>query len=291
MRSDDQTEEWLSIFVGRLRQDDRARLQRLLAEVGAPEPYLLAAQDRLTVGMERRRALGRRHRRRPARLLLGSTTDLGGEDAGVDWERYVAGDDWPDAMGREQAVLSHHPAHAARARANPGNAQSRPYFVKVGRFDFPADMIGQISIRTRAGQTGATGDRRRWRSLEKAIHAGARNTPRARDPRQAIRTRRGRRDRLAHRLDLLRAKGLLASITAILADSNSLSMVISPTLDLPPQRQDDIREAFDLDSMDFINLVTAIHEPTKNNIPESDYNKIFVLKNAVAYLRDALARV
>ena len=33
----------------------------------------------------------------------------------------------------------------------------------------------------------------------KAIHAGARNTPRARDPRQAITTRRGRRDRLAHR--------------------------------------------------------------------------------------------
>src|SRR4249920_3202306 len=139
-------------------------------------------------------------------------------------------------MGREQAVLSHHPAHAARARANPGNAQSRPYFaialaVKVERFDFPADMIGQISIKTRACRTGATGDRRRCRSLEKAIHAGARNTPCARDPRQAITTRRGRRDRLAHRLDLLRAKGLLASIAAILADSNSLSMVISPTLD------------------------------------------------------------
>src|SRR5271168_5510226 len=92
-------------------------------------------------------------------------------------------------------------------------------------------MIGQVSIRIRACRTGATGDRRRWRSLEKAIHAGARNTPRARNPRQAITTRRGRRDCLAHRLDLLRAKGLLASITAILADSNSLSMVISPTLD------------------------------------------------------------
>src|SRR5246127_1049181 len=92
-------------------------------------------------------------------------------------------------------------------------------------------MIGQVSIRTRACRTVATGDRRRRRSLEKAIHAGARNTPRARDPRQAITTRRGRRDRLAHRLDLLRAKGLLASMAAILADSNWLSMVISPTLD------------------------------------------------------------
>ena len=55
--------------------------------------------------------------------------------------------------------------------------------------------------------------------------------------------------------------------------------------------QDDIREAFALDSMDFVNLVTAIHKRTKINIPESDYNKIFVLKNAVAYLRDALTRV
>jgi hypothetical protein len=132
--------------------------------------------------------------------------DLVGDDGSVVRLLLVA----PDAMGREHAILSHHPAHAARARANPGNAQSRPWFattfaVKVGRFDFPADVIGQVSIRTRACRTGATGDRRRWRSLEKAIHAGARDTPRARDPRQTITTRRGRRDRLAHRLDLLRA--------------------------------------------------------------------------------------
>src|SRR5271157_4585977 len=158
--------------------------------------------------------------------------DLVGDDGSVVRLLLVA----PDAMGREPAVLSHHPAHAARARANPGNPQSRPYFaiafaIKVGRFDFPPDMIGQVSIPTRACRTAATGDRRRGRSLEKAIHAGARNTPRARDSRQAITTRRGRRDRLAHRPDLLRAKGLLASMAAILANSNSLSMVISPTLD------------------------------------------------------------
>ena len=43
--------------------------------------------------------------------------------------------------------------------------------------------------------------------------------------------------------------------------------------------------------MDFLNLVTAIHEHTNINIPESDYNKIFVLKDAVVYIRDALARL
>ena len=67
---------------------------------------------------------------------------------------------------------------------------------------------------------------------------------------------------------------------------------IAPEADPAAARdQDDIREAFDLDSMDFINLVTAIHQRTKISIPESDYNKVFVLKDAVAYLRDALARV
>ena len=49
----------------------------------------------------------------------------------------------------------------------------------------------------------------------------------------------------------------------------------------------DIREAFDLDSMDFLNLVTAIHDRTKIDIPEQDYNKVFVLGDAIAYLREA----
>jgi acyl carrier protein len=67
---------------------------------------------------------------------------------------------------------------------------------------------------------------------------------------------------------------------------------IAPEADPAAARdQDDIRETFDLDSMDFINLVTAIHERTKIDIPERDYNRIFVLENAVAYIRDALARV
>jgi acyl carrier protein len=51
----------------------------------------------------------------------------------------------------------------------------------------------------------------------------------------------------------------------------------------------DLRYAFDLDSMDFLNLVTAIHDKTKIDIPERDYNKIFILRDAVAYLRDSLS--
>jgi acyl carrier protein len=54
--------------------------------------------------------------------------------------------------------------------------------------------------------------------------------------------------------------------------------------------QDDIRDVFDLDSMDFTNLIIAIHERIKVNIPEADYNRLFTIENAVAYLRKSLVR-
>lgn len=53
--SEDWTEQWLAIFA-RLHHDDPVRFRRLLAEVRAPAPYQLAAQDRLTLA-ERRREL------------------------------------------------------------------------------------------------------------------------------------------------------------------------------------------------------------------------------------------
>ncbi len=66
---------------------------------------------------------------------------------------------------------------------------------------------------------------------------------------------------------------------------------IAPEVDtLAVRDHDDVREAFDLDSMDFTNLVVAIHERTKIDIPESDYNKLFTLASSVAYLQDAMAR-
>jgi len=60
---------------------------------------------------------------------------------------------------------------------------------------------------------------------------------------------------------------------------------IAPEADPASARDDDdIRETFDLDSMDFANLVVAIHKSTKIDIPEADYNKLFTLRKAVAYL-------
>jgi acyl carrier protein len=46
---------------------------------------------------------------------------------------------------------------------------------------------------------------------------------------------------------------------------------------------DDIRETFDLDSMDFINFVIALHERTGRDIPEADYAQLRTLNGALAY--------
>jgi len=56
-------------------------------------------------------------------------------------------------------------------------------------------------------------------------------------------------------------------------------------------QEEDMRTALDLDSMDFNNLIIAIHERTGRNIPEADYNKLFTLKGALAYLSTASGEI
>ena len=46
----------------------------------------------------------------------------------------------------------------------------------------------------------------------------------------------------------------------------------------------DLREALDIDSMDFLNFITAIHQRLGVDIPELDYPKLLTLNGAVAYL-------
>lgn len=48
--------------------------------------------------------------------------------------------------------------------------------------------------------------------------------------------------------------------------------------------QEDIREAMDIDSMDVLNLVIALHKRTGIDIPEADYGKLITIDGAVAYL-------
>ena len=49
-----------------------------------------------------------------------------------------------------------------------------------------------------------------------------------------------------------------------------------------------LRDAFDLDSMDFLNVVIALHTALGVDIPEADYAKLQTLGGAVAYLASRL---
>jgi acyl carrier protein len=51
----------------------------------------------------------------------------------------------------------------------------------------------------------------------------------------------------------------------------------------------DLREAIDIDSMDFLNFVTAIHRRLGLDIPEVDYPKLTTLQSAIAYIQSKLA--
>jgi acyl carrier protein len=61
---------------------------------------------------------------------------------------------------------------------------------------------------------------------------------------------------------------------------------IAPEADLDQiNPSSDLREQVDLDSMDMLNLLIAIHQATGVDIPEADYAKMASIDDAVAYLR------
>lgn len=49
----------------------------------------------------------------------------------------------------------------------------------------------------------------------------------------------------------------------------------------------DLAEQLDIDSMDLLNVIVAVHERTGIEIPERDYGKLATLDDAVAYLAAA----
>ena len=60
---------------------------------------------------------------------------------------------------------------------------------------------------------------------------------------------------------------------------------LAPEADLgavPPDAE--LREALDLDSMDFLNLVIALHKRLAIDIPERDYAELRTIGGAVDYL-------
>lgn len=60
---------------------------------------------------------------------------------------------------------------------------------------------------------------------------------------------------------------------------------IAPDMDVPALKPDaDLRETLDIDSMDFLNFISALHQRLGVDIPERDYPKLFTLADAVSYI-------
>lgn len=69
--------------------------------------------------------------------------------------------------------------------------------------------------------------------------------------------------------------------TAVLAIVKRLAPEVDPTKIIPDKP---LRIQIDLDSMDWLNVLAAIHEKLGVDIPESDYGKVQTLDSIVAYL-------
>jgi acyl carrier protein len=60
---------------------------------------------------------------------------------------------------------------------------------------------------------------------------------------------------------------------------------IAPEADLATMGDtEDMREALDLDSMDFLNFVIGLGEKTGRRIPEADSPKLYTMGGLIAYL-------
>lgn len=66
---------------------------------------------------------------------------------------------------------------------------------------------------------------------------------------------------------------------------------VAPELEEGELRADrPLRDQIDLDSMDWLNVLVALHEKLRVDIPEADYGKLVTLDDLVGYLRDKLAQ-
>ena len=65
---------------------------------------------------------------------------------------------------------------------------------------------------------------------------------------------------------------------------------IAPEVEEGELRDDrPLRDQVDLDSMDWLNVLVAVHEKLRVDIPEADYRKLVTLNDIVAYIGAKLA--
>ncbi|WP_415227761.1 acyl carrier protein [Psychromonas sp.] len=67
----------------------------------------------------------------------------------------------------------------------------------------------------------------------------------------------------------------------ILEELGNIAPEIEPS-EVPDN--EDLREALELDSMDFLNLVIAVSKRTHVAIPEADYTKVLTLNDMTRYV-------
>ncbi len=73
-----------------------------------------------------------------------------------------------------------------------------------------------------------------------------------------------------------------ATVLGVLGD-------IAPEADLAALRPDrELRDELDLDSMDILNAVIALHRALGIDVPEADYGRLATLNGAVEYLAGRL---
>jgi acyl carrier protein len=72
---------------------------------------------------------------------------------------------------------------------------------------------------------------------------------------------------------------------AVVTALTSVAPEIDPS-SLDPHEE--FRLEFDLDSMDFLNFVIALHASPNVDVPEADYSKLATLNGAVDYLANRL---
>lgn len=77
------------------------------------------------------------------------------------------------------------------------------------------------------------------------------------------------------------------NVDAVLADEFGR---IAPEITFDAVDPDgDLRDEFDIDSMDFLNLVIALHQRLSVDIPESDYGGLGSLRALTDYLKNRVA--
>ena len=72
----------------------------------------------------------------------------------------------------------------------------------------------------------------------------------------------------------------------VLSTLQSIAPELDPT-DLSTDRP--LRNQVDLDSMDWLNFLVALHEKLRVEIPEADYARLVTLDDVLAYLSARLA--